>query len=128
MLGQYTYCCVVCVCVGVFCSKSESGISNVKISGRRMVVSMGMLAPRKFLQKRRKMEVFKDAADEADKKNWWRLMKEIDETGSAVSVLRSERTKSQTIPRDLVVGTLIRYKQLKRWNHVCEVSKGHFVA
>ncbi|XP_028764483.1 pentatricopeptide repeat-containing protein At3g59040-like [Neltuma alba] len=102
-------------------SKSDNGIARVKISGRTLVVSMGMLAPRKFLQKRKKMEFFKDAAEEADKKNWWRLMKEIDETGSAVSVLRSERTKSQNIPRDLVVGTLIRYKQLKRWNHVCEI-------
>ncbi|KAK4269819.1 hypothetical protein QN277_022928 [Acacia crassicarpa] len=102
-------------------SKSDSGVAKVKISGRAMVVSMSMLRPRKFLQKRKKMEVFKDAADEADQKNWRRLMKEIDETGSAVSVLRSERTKSQTIPRDLVVGTLIRYKQMKRWNHVCEI-------
>ncbi|XP_054823708.1 pentatricopeptide repeat-containing protein At3g59040 isoform X2 [Prosopis cineraria] len=102
-------------------SKLDCRIAEVKISGRTTVVSMGMLAPRKFLQKRKKMEVFKDAADEAEKKNWRRLMKQIDETGSAVAVLRSERTKSQTIPRDLVVGTLIRYKQLKRWNHVCEI-------
>lgn len=82
------------------------------------MISMGMLAPRKFLQRRKKIEVFKDSADQ---KNWRRLMKEIDETGSAVSVLTSEKTRNKTIPRDLVLGTLIRYKQLKRWNLVIEV-------
>lgn len=87
------------------------------------VVSMGMLAPRKFMQKRKKMEVFKDAADEADQKNWRRLMNEIDETGSAVVVLGREKTKHQAVPKDLVVGTLIRYKQLKKWNLVREVYK-----
>lgn len=83
---------------------------------------MGMLTSRKFLQKRKKLEVFKDAADEADQKNWRRLMNEIEETGSAVSVLRSERIKNEAIPKDLVLGTLVRFKQLKKWNLVSEVQ------
>lgn len=29
--------------------------------------------------------------------------------------------KNKTIPKDLVVGTLIRFKQLKKWNVVAEV-------
>lgn len=83
---------------------------------------MGMLTPRKFLQKRKKLEVFKDAADEVEQKNWRRLMNEIEETGSAVSVLRSERIKNEAIPKDLVLGTLVRFKQLKKWNLVSEVQ------
>jgi hypothetical protein len=80
-----------------------------------------MLTPRKFMQRKKKTVVFKDAADEAEQKNWWRLMNLITETGSAVSVLSSEKKKNQTIPKDLLVGTLIRFKQLKKWNHVAEV-------
>lgn len=93
----------------------------MKMSGRVKVVCKGMLVPRKFMQRKRKMVVFKDAADEADQKNWWRVMKLIDETGSAVSVLSSEKMKNQNIPKDLVVGTLIRFKQLKKWKLVAEV-------
>ncbi|BFG25714.1 hypothetical protein CerSpe_119880 [Prunus speciosa] len=95
--------------------------ANVKVRGRVGVVCMGMLAPRKFLQKRKKVEVFKDAADEAEQKNWRRLMNEIEETGSAVSVLKSERLKDKTIPKDLVLGTLVRFKQLKKWNLVSQI-------
>ncbi|KAI4328607.1 hypothetical protein L6164_020945 [Bauhinia variegata] len=104
-------------------SKSHYGIANIRIRGRMAVVCMGMLAPRKFLQRRKKMEVFKDAADEADQKNWRRLMKEIDDTGSAVTVLRREKGTNPALPRDLVIGTLVRYKQLKRWNLVAEILK-----
>lgn len=89
---------------------------------------MGMLSPRKFLQKRKKVEVFEDAADEADQKNWRRLMKQIEDTGSAVSVLRSERTKNQALPRQLVLGTLVRFKQLKKWNLVSEVCNKGIIA
>ncbi|KAB2610849.1 pentatricopeptide repeat-containing protein [Pyrus ussuriensis x Pyrus communis] len=64
---------------------------------------MGMLAPRRFLQKRKKVEAFKDAADEAEQKNWRRLMNEIEKTGSAVSVLKSEKLKDKTIPMDVVL-------------------------
>lgn len=103
------------------CRKLEYGIVNVKMSGRLKVMCKGMLTPRKFMQRKRKMVVFKDAADEAEQKNWWRLMKLIDETGSAVSVLNSEKMKNQTIPKALVVGTLMRFKQLKKWNLVAEV-------
>lgn len=80
-----------------------------------------MLAPRKFMQKRRKAEVFKDAADEADQRNWRRLMKEIDDAGSAVSVLRTQRSRDKPLPRDLVLGTLMRFKQMRKWNLVSEV-------
>lgn len=82
---------------------------------------MGMLAPRKWMQKRKKVEIFNDAFDEADQKNWRKLMNQIEETGSAVAVLRSERTGGQPLPKDLVLGTLVRFKQLKKWNLVCEV-------
>ncbi|GFZ14363.1 tetratricopeptide repeat (TPR)-like superfamily protein [Actinidia rufa] len=80
-----------------------------------------MLAPRKFLQRRRKLELFKDAADEADQKNWRKLMNEIDETGSAVSVLRNQVIRNKSLPKDLIVGTLVRFKQLKKWNLVSEI-------
>ncbi|GMN55013.1 hypothetical protein TIFTF001_024130 [Ficus carica] len=95
---------------------------NIKVQ-RRVggLVCMGMLAPRKFLQKRRKQEVFRDAADEAEQKNWRRLMNEIEETGSAVAVLKSERMKNQEIPKDLVLGTLVRFKQLRKWKLVGEI-------
>ncbi|XAR71159.1 hypothetical protein NMG60_11028292 [Bertholletia excelsa] len=95
--------------------------ANIKIRRTVEVVCLGMLAPRKFLQKRKKIEHFKDAADEADQKNWRKLMNEILETGSAVSVLRCQRTRNQPLPRDLVLGTLVRFKQLKKWNLVSEI-------
>ncbi|XP_031383843.1 pentatricopeptide repeat-containing protein At3g59040 [Punica granatum] len=94
---------------------------NVRVRGRGVVICMGMLAPRKFLQKRKKVETFKDAADEADQMNWRRLMKEIEEAGSAVAVLRSERAKNQVIPRETILGTLKRFKQLRKWNLVSEI-------
>lgn len=103
------------------CRKSEYGVVKVKMSGRLKVVCKGMLAPRKFMQRRKKVLDFKDAEDEADQKNWWRVMKEIEESGSAVSVLASKKILNQTIPKDLVIGTLVRFKQLKRWNLVAEV-------
>ncbi|CAI0397717.1 unnamed protein product [Linum tenue] len=95
--------------------------NGVKIHKRLEVVAKGMLPPRKFMQKRRKVEVFKDSADEADQKNWRKLMKQIEDTGSAVSVLRSERIQNQEIPRDLVLGTVMRFKQLRKWNLVIEI-------
>lgn len=96
---------------------------KLKICGRVKVVSMGMLVPRKFLQKRKKQEVFRDAADEAEQKNWRRLINEIEAKGSAVSVLKSERMNNQVLSKDLVIGTLVRFKQLKKWNLVSEVHK-----
>ncbi|XP_050381329.1 pentatricopeptide repeat-containing protein At3g59040 isoform X2 [Argentina anserina] len=95
--------------------------ANVKMPGRLEVVCMGMLSPRKFLQKRKKMEVFKDAGDEADQKNWRRLMNEIEEKGSAVTVLKNEKLKNKSIPKDVVLGTLVRFKQLRKWNLVAEI-------
>lgn len=73
------------------------------------------------MQRRRKVEVFKDAATEAEVKNWRRLMTEIEQSGSAVEVLKSQRTKGEALPRDLVLGTLVRFKQLKKWKIVSEV-------
>ncbi|GLU03963.1 hypothetical protein SLE2022_211320 [Rubroshorea leprosula] len=93
---------------------------NNKITTRMDVVSMSMLAPRKSWQRRKKVE-FKNTADEANKKNWWRMMEEIEETGSALTVLKRKKTEDQSIRRDLVLGTLVRFKQLKKWNHVSEI-------
>lgn len=94
---------------------------NIKMCKRAEVVCFGMLAPRKFMQKRKKVEHFKDVQDEADQKNWRRLMNQIEEVGSAVSVLKSQRLKNEALPKDLVLGTLVRFKQLKKWNLVSEV-------
>lgn len=88
----------------------------------RTLEVVSMLAPRKFMQRRKKIEVFRDAADEAEQRKWRRMMKEIEEVGSAVSVLS---TKNQALPRDLVLGTLVRFKQLKKWSLVSEVWKIH---
>lgn len=85
------------------------------------IVSLGMLAPRKFMYRRRKAEVFKDAADEADQKSWRRLMLEIEKSGTAVSILQNHRPKGESLPKTLVLGTLMRFKQLKKWNIVSEI-------
>ncbi|GMG98876.1 hypothetical protein Nepgr_000716 [Nepenthes gracilis] len=94
---------------------------NFKAHRRLEIVCLGMLVPRKFMQKTKKVEVFKDSADEAVQKNWRRLMQEIDESGSAVPPLRSRRDKHNALPKDLVLGTLVRLKQLKKWNLVSEI-------
>lgn len=99
----------------------NSADANIRICKRAEVVCLGMLAPRKFMQRRKKVEVFKDAADEADQKNWRKLMLEIEEADSAIEVLKSRRVKNQALPKDLVIGTLVRFKQLKKWNLVGEV-------
>ncbi|OAY75004.1 Pentatricopeptide repeat-containing protein [Ananas comosus] len=92
-----------------------------KSNQRLEIVCRGMLAPRKFLRRRKKEEVFKDAADEAEQKSWRKMMKEIEESGSAVSILRTQRSRRESLPRDLVLGTLVRFKQLKKWNLVSEI-------
>lgn len=95
-----------------------------KIEGNQRldVVCHGMLAHRKFVRKKREEEVFKDADDEAKQKNWRRMMSEIEESGSAVSsILKTQRNTTGTLPRDAVLGTLVRFKQLKKWNLVSEV-------
>ncbi|CAN1252289.1 Pentatricopeptide repeat-containing protein At3g59040 [Linum perenne] len=94
---------------------------NVKIRRKLEVVAKGMLSQRKFMQRRKKVEVFKDSADEADQKNWRRLMNQIVDTGSAVSVLRGEKVQNQAVHRHMVLGTLMRFKQLKKWNIVIEI-------
>ncbi|PWA43157.1 tetratricopeptide repeat (TPR)-like superfamily protein [Artemisia annua] len=95
--------------------------TNFNSQKRGKVVCQGMLAPRKFMQRRKKIEVFENEADEEDQKNWRKMMNEIDEVGSAVSVLRERRTKNQPLPKDLVLGTLVRFKQQKKWNIVAEI-------
>ncbi|GER54013.1 pentatricopeptide repeat-containing protein [Striga asiatica] len=94
---------------------------SVRICKRGEILCFGMLAPRKFMQRRKKVAIFKDAADEADQRNWWKLMLDIEEADSAIEVLKSRRVKNQALPKDLVVGTLVRFKQLKKWNLVSEV-------
>lgn len=115
----------------LFSSKSKligySTDANIDLSKRVRVVCFGMLAPRKFLQRKKKVEEFEDGADKADQRNWRKLMAEIDESGSAVSVLQSRRAGSQSLPKDLVVGTLVRFKQLKKWNIVSEVAVSLFI-
>ncbi|KAL5230790.1 hypothetical protein ABZP36_029566 [Zizania latifolia] len=99
-------------------------VRNVKINNNRRfeVVCRAMLVTRKFMQKKKKKEeVFKDAADEADQKNWMMMMREIEESGSAVSILKAQRSKKEPLPRDAVLGTLVRFKQLKKWNLVSEI-------
>lgn len=112
---------------GVSNAKASCGwpVYNVKkIEGNQRldVVCHGMLAHRKFVRKKREEEVFKDADDEAKQKNWRRMMSEIEESGSAVSsILKTQRNTTGTLPRDAVLGTLVRFKQLKKWNLVSEV-------
>lgn len=111
----------------VLCCSNKSivvnNVSNVRIRGRvGVVVCMGMLAPRKRKKKKEGFEVFRDAADEADQKSWRRLMTEIQETGSAVAVLKQLNVSNQGISRDKVLGTLLRFKQLNKWKLVIEVS------
>ena len=106
-------------------AKVSSGlpIYNVKIkSNRRLeVVCRGMLATRKFMKRKKKEEVFKDAADEAEQMNWRRMMREIEEAGSVVPILKTQRRGKGPLPRDVILGTLVRFKQLKKWNIVSEV-------
>lgn len=94
---------------------------DVKTKRSFEIVCHAMLTPRKFMQRRKKVEIFKDAADEAEQKNWRKLMKEIEELGSAVPILKTQRAKMDALPRDLVLGTLVRFKQLKKWGLVSEV-------
>ena len=98
-------------------------LCNVKIKSnhRLEVVCRGMLATRKFMQRKKKEEVFKDAADEAEQMNWRRMMREIEEAGSAVPILKTQRSGKGPLPRDVILGTLVRFKQLKKWSIVSEV-------
>ncbi|KAG0482736.1 hypothetical protein HPP92_010820 [Vanilla planifolia] len=106
-------------CTTVFYSKTCA--EKARINGRLKIVAQGMLAPRKFMRRRRKEVIFKDASDEARQRNWWRMMMEIEQLGSAVQVLRNQRTDKKALPRDLVLGTLMRFKQLKKWGIVSEI-------
>ncbi|CAD6265964.1 unnamed protein product [Miscanthus lutarioriparius] len=98
-------------------------LCNVKIKSnhRLEVVCRGMLATRKFMQRKKKEEVFKDAADETEQMNWRRMMREIEEAGSAVPILKTQRSGKGPLPRDVILGTLVRFKQLKKWSIVSEI-------
>lgn len=55
---------------------------------------------------------------------WEKMMKEIDLSGSAVSIL-SSRKEDGKIAKSDVLGTLIRLRQLNKWAMVLEVSNPH---
>lgn len=59
--------------------------------------------------------------DEGAQRKWRKMMKDIETSGSAVPILRSLRKRGEPLPRDLVLGTLVRFKQLKRWNIIAEI-------
>ena len=80
-----------------------------------------MLAPRKFMRKKKKEEIFANPADEIRQKNWRKIMTEIEQSGSVVESLRKQKDKVEVLPRELVLGTLARFKQLKKWDIVSEV-------
>lgn len=73
------------------------------------------------MRKKKKEEIFENSADELKQKKWRTMMKEIEQSGSAVESLRKQRNKSEVLPRGLVLGTLVRVKQLKKWDIVSEV-------
>lgn len=73
------------------------------------------------MRKRKKTEHFKDEANRLDQKSFWKLMLDIDKTGLAVPVLKSRQASKESLSKDLVLGTLVRLKQLKKWNLVSEV-------
>jgi hypothetical protein len=52
------------------------------------------VSTRKFMQ-RKKKEVFKDADDEAEQMNWRRMMREIEEAGSAVRTHSEDPAKRE---------------------------------
>ena len=49
-------------------------------------------------------------------------MKDIETYGSAIGVLRGLRKKGEPLPRNLVLGTLVKFKKLKRWKITVEVK------
>ncbi|KAF3785180.1 Pentatricopeptide repeat-containing protein [Nymphaea thermarum] len=100
----------------------KSTISLTKTRRKRDVVCLSMLAPRRFLwSKKKKKEVFKDKEDGLQQQNWRKLMSDIEESGSAVSVLRRRRICGEDLSRDVVLGTVLRFNQMKKWEIVCEL-------
>eukprot|EP00252_Welwitschia_mirabilis_P022042 TRINITY_DN5831_c0_g1_i1.p1 TRINITY_DN5831_c0_g1~~TRINITY_DN5831_c0_g1_i1.p1 ORF type:complete len:360 (-),score=59.53 TRINITY_DN5831_c0_g1_i1:43-1122(-) len=63
------------------------------------------------------------SSDEIRQWKWRTIMREMEASGSAVSVLSSLRKKRQSLPKDLVLGTLVRFKQLKEWKLVSEIME-----
>ncbi|XP_057865110.1 pentatricopeptide repeat-containing protein At3g59040 isoform X2 [Cryptomeria japonica] len=56
----------------------------------------------------------------SSEREWREMMMDIESCGSAVPVLRSLLTRRRHLPRELLVGTLVRFTQLKQWNTVTE--------
>ncbi|KAH9306241.1 hypothetical protein KI387_010645, partial [Taxus chinensis] len=54
-------------------------------------------------------------------REWKKMMTEIETSGLAVPVLRNLLTKRKHLPREFLVGTLVRFNQLKQWNIVTEI-------
>ncbi|KAJ4846006.1 hypothetical protein Tsubulata_040722, partial [Turnera subulata] len=102
-------------------SRQKLFLDPSNANGRLNVVARGVAPHGKSVRHRNKGELLKGADKKTDQNNWRRLMKQIEDTDSPVAVLRNESLKHQALPRDLVLGTLVRFKQLKKWNLVCEV-------
>lgn len=105
--------------------KSTSSATRLKIACH------GMLAPRKFMRRKKKVgEEFKDDTTKAEVVKWRKMMVEIEQSGSAVPVLKNQLANSikkdknagsPSLPYSVVIGTLVRFKQLKKWNIVSEI-------
>ena len=51
------------------------------------------------------------------------MMREIEESDSAVSVLQTHR-EAKTLSKKTILGTLMRLRQLKKWSSIVEVGSG----
>ncbi|CAN6465431.1 unnamed protein product [Victoria cruziana] len=96
-------------------------ISMTKMRRNRDVVCLSVMAPRRFMWSKKKKEAFKENEDKLQQKNWRKLMSEMEESGSPVSVLRRRRICVEYLSRDVVLGTVLRFKQMKKWDIVCEL-------
>lgn len=54
---------------------------------------------------------------------WEKMMREIEESDSAVSVLQTHR-EAKTLSKKTILGTLMRLRQLKKWSSIVEVGLG----
>jgi hypothetical protein len=54
---------------------------------------------------------------------WEKMMREIEESDSAVSVLQTHR-EAKTLSKKTILGTLMRLRQLKKWSSIVEVGSG----
>lgn len=54
---------------------------------------------------------------------WEKMMREIEESDSTVSVLQTHR-EAKTLSKKAILGTLMRLRQLKKWSSIVEVGSG----